>query len=281
MTGTEGPQELTCAECGATILVPPTLSLPHCPFCGAPQFGPGPVRSAAPPLSTLIPFALPTERVAAIYRQWLGTRLFRPHGVNRTASGHLHAIYIPAWLCRATATSVWTILNDEADTDSPAADRHVAAYPHILISASRGLPADWLIHAGGFDLGQQRPVHQATVRDRLLEIAAVDCAAALGAARQQIEASERAACAVVLSEHPEATTALRTTIDKATAELVGLPIWLANFSFRGTRYQCLINGQTGTVYGDAPVSGTKIAVLVGVVILAIVAVLIVTQLYGS
>ena len=41
-----------------------------------------------------------------------------------------------------------------------------------------------------------------------------------------------------------------------------LPVWLLAYSFRGKAWQVLINGQTGEVEGEAPVSVIKIALAV-------------------
>jgi hypothetical protein len=39
--------------------------------------------------------------------------------------------------------------------------------------------------------------------------------------------------------------------------LILLPVWVAGYAWEGHSYQVLINGQTGSAYGEAPVRGLK------------------------
>jgi hypothetical protein len=58
-----------------------------------------------------------------------------------------------------------------------------------------------------------------------------------------------------------------------TYKHVLFPVWIASYRFRGKVYHFLINGQTGEVQGQAPISWIRVALVV------IVAVIILTVLF--
>ncbi len=48
-----------------------------------------------------------------------------------------------------------------------------------------------------------------------------------------------------------------------------LPVWLGIYSYKGQRRRVIINGQTGKVWGQAPVSGTRLLFLSFLITVAI------------
>ena len=66
-----------------------------------------------------------------------------------------------------------------------------------------------------------------------------------------------------------------TAYSKVTYKYVLAPIWIANFKFKEKVYNIVINGQTGQIKGEAPVSPLKVAVAI---ILAIIAIIVVYAL---
>ena len=48
-----------------------------------------------------------------------------------------------------------------------------------------------------------------------------------------------------------------------------MPIWLLNYRHKGKTYTYAMNGYTGKVYGQLPVSGKKLAILGGIVGVAV------------
>ena len=69
-----------------------------------------------------------------------------------------------------------------------------------------------------------------------------------------------------------------TAYSKVTYKYVLAPIWIANFKFKEKLYNIVINGQTGQIKGEAPVSPIKVAVAI---ILAIIALIVVFCLLNN
>ncbi len=62
-----------------------------------------------------------------------------------------------------------------------------------------------------------------------------------------------------------------TDYDDITYKHILLPIWISSFHFNNKVYRFLVNGQTGKVSGNAPISALKVTIvsLVAIVVIAI------------
>jgi hypothetical protein len=58
-----------------------------------------------------------------------------------------------------------------------------------------------------------------------------------------------------------------TAFSNMTYKHVLFPVWIASYRYRGKVYHFLINGQTGEVQGQAPISWIRVALVVIVVII--------------
>ncbi|HBT71331.1 MAG TPA: hypothetical protein DEB37_03390, partial [Lysinibacillus sp.] len=63
-----------------------------------------------------------------------------------------------------------------------------------------------------------------------------------------------------------------TNHDDITYKYLMLPIWLSSFRYKEKIYRFMVNGQTGRVGGNAPISPLRvtIAVLLSLMVLAII-----------
>ncbi len=73
-------------------------------------------------------------------------------------------------------------------------------------------------------------------------------------------------------KHADVVSNLRfsTTHDDITYKYLMLPIWLSSFRYKEKIYRFMVNGQTGRVGGDAPISPLRvtIAVLLSFIVIA-------------
>ncbi|MBK7303687.1 MAG: hypothetical protein IPI90_10665 [Saprospiraceae bacterium] len=64
-----------------------------------------------------------------------------------------------------------------------------------------------------------------------------------------------------LEEMFKETSVFKTTLSNQTFKHIYLPLWLSSYEYNGRIYHVLINGQTGKVIGDKPLSWIKISLL--------------------
>lgn len=288
----------TCQNCGATTGAVARGTSIRCPFCGSEHVLASADDPAIPKPEALIPFSFPDQQVETVYRQWLGEGFFRPKDIREKAvTNKMQAIYIPVWECRGSAESRWTAMagydrqerytttengqqveKTRTETDwRPARGQHHATYDRELVSASKGLPQDWLGRLGEFEWGQLVSYKPDYLLGREVELSSLDKTSALQHARTLIEEHEHSACAGLVPGDRNRDLRVDTDITDLAGRLLYLPAWLAAFQYNGKSYRCVVNGQSGVVKGEAPVNKVKVAgVIVAIVVVIAVIVLIIS-----
>ena len=69
-----------------------------------------------------------------------------------------------------------------------------------------------------------------------------------------------------------------TVYQRLLFKYVLAPIWIANFKFKEKIYNIVVNGQTGQIKGEAPVSPLKVVIAI---IIAIIVLIILFNIFGN
>ena len=144
-----------------------------------------------------------------------------------------------------------------------AAGRHQAFFDDVLVAAAGSVDEDLL---GGIypyrtgDLTSYDPRFLAgwAAQDYVKEMPD-----GWPEARSHIDAEIRIACIRQVPGDTHRNLRVRTSYLNRTFKLCLLPVWTASYRFRGQVWPVLINGQSGRVQGRAPISWTKVLLLVG------------------
>lgn len=310
MSPVEGTTSFTCQNCGATTNVPAMDRTIRCPFCGSEYVIAQPNDPNTPQPEALIPFSVADQQAQQIYRNWLGTGFFKPRDLTQLASNHqMQSVYLPIWECGGNTQSYWwatagynrereeqyqeeengqwvTKTRKITETEwHPANGQHQGQYPRELVSGSRGLPQDWIDRLGTYDFGYLQTFNPQYLLGREAEACAIDRTGALQVARQQIEKHEQDACRALVPGDTQKDLRVQTEISDLAARLIFLPVWLASFQYKGQLYRCVVNGQNGTIGGDAPTSKAKVALVVigaiAAVILICLAISLISRVTGG
>lgn len=301
--GATSGTDIACKNCGATTSLVATGRGIRCPFCGSEQVIAVPHDPNTPRAEALIPFAVEDDRAERTYRQWIGEGFFRPRDLTALATDHkMRAVYVPVWECSGAAASEWTASagynrqEQEGDTATesgktvtkeravthtswrPARGTREGTYERELVPASKGLPQEWLDRLGDFDFGQMRGFDPRFLLGREVEEPALDRTDARRVARERIEAAERRACAALVPGDTHKDLRVETRVFDQAERLLYLPVWMASFQYKGKPYRCVVNGQTGQIGGEAPVAGSRVALVVAAAILVIAVIVLVTRL---
>ena len=74
---------------------------------------------------------------------------------------------------------------------------------------------------------------------------------------------------------------LSTRFSDVNSDLILLPVYLLAYRYRDKLYRFMINGQTGKVAGDKPLSPLRIALAVGAGLAAVLIVVLLVMLLGG
>lgn len=294
----------TCQNCGATTSFVATRSI-RCPFCGTEYVLAHEATREAPNPEAIIPFDVEEARVQEIYRNWLGDGFFRPRDIREKAADHkMRAVFLPIWECRAEAHSSWTALagytrhrteqyteteNGQTVTKTrqvpytewrPASGEHFGSYTRELISASKGLPQDWIQKLGDFEWSKIQDYDPRFLIGRESEESMYDRETALDQAERIVREKEREACRRMVPGDTERNLAVSTRLTDLEGRLVFLPVWLASFTYNGKLYRCVVNGQTGKIGGEAPLDKLKVGGIVAGVVFVVAVITLLIWLLG-
>lgn len=303
---TQGGQTIsfTCSNCGATTNAVALGTSIRCPFCGSEHVITASKSPELPSIDSIVPFEIADDRVEALYRTWLGEGFFRPRDISEKASSHqMRAVFVPIWSCAGSAESHWSASagynrerqesytrtddngNSVQDTRTvtvtdwrPASGDHQDDYDRVLISASKGLPQDWIKRLGGIDWQKEVAYDDQYLFGREAEAPSLDRGTALSFATDEIKERERDACQSLVPGDTHRDLNVNTRVSNVTGALLYLPVWLGSFQYNEKVYRCVVNGQTGMVSGEAPLSKGRVALVAGAVILVIAIIVVIVLL---
>jgi predicted RNA-binding Zn-ribbon protein involved in translation (DUF1610 family) len=292
--GTE-VKSVHCKSCGATFNVDPQITSTVCPFCGSNQI----LEQALDPTliqpESLIPFEIDKSKAMTLFRKWLGSGWFRPGDLTRLAGAEqISGMYIPYWTFDAQADSRWWaeagyyyyeeelrwVTEDGKRVQrrervqktrwEPASGSHSNFYDDVLICGSKGVNENIVKKLSTFDTKKLVPYQPQYLSGWAAESYRVTLADAWKIGQKNIEDGERDACDSLVPGDTHRNLRVDTKLSAITFKHALLPIWLASYRYQGKVFQFMVNGQTGEVEGEAPISWIKvaIAVIIALVILA-------------
>jgi hypothetical protein len=290
--GTE-TKSIACQQCGATTAVEPGVTSTECPFCGSNVVLEQETAADIIQPESLVPFQISQDVALRKYREWLGRGIFRPGDLaKRAGRGQLYGVYLPFWTFDAEAFSRWraeagyyyyetetytTTENGKRVTKTrqvrktrwePAWGQHSGKYDDVLVYATSSIDQRILERIYPFDTHKLVPYASQYLSGWRAEQYRIDLRAGWGIGQQKIEGHERGACAGQVPGDTHRNLNVNTAISDVTFKHVLLPVWIASYPYKGKVYRYMVNGQTGKVEGQKPISWIRVAI--AVVIVAVV-----------
>jgi hypothetical protein len=139
-----------------------------------------------------------------------------------------------------------------------------------LVSASRGLPQEEFDAIKPYDTGSMRKYSPGFLSGWAAEAPSIDREQALRVGTAEFEDRQLRQISGHLPGDTHRRVAASTSFSHVADDLVYVPLWISAYRYRGKVYRFLINGQSGRLHGNKPLSAAKIAIVViaGLVLLA-------------
>lgn len=282
-----------CGNCGARVTFDGTSTSEACVYCGSANVLAQEANRNGLRPESLVPLDVCKDGVAKSFREWLKGRWFRPNDLERVKSFDGVGVYVPFWTFDARIASSWSAdagyyeyetrmrsvrINGKM-TMRPETVRRVRwqpawgnrddTYDDFLVHASKGLSKELVAKLGGFDtkgLVPYRPEYLAGWRAEEYD---VDLEGGWAAGQTAMVELQNARCAGDVPGDTHRNLRVQNSFSGVRWKHVLLPIWSLQYRFRGKTYTVLINGQTGRVAGEAPLSWIKVSLFV--IMLALIA----------
>jgi predicted RNA-binding Zn-ribbon protein involved in translation (DUF1610 family) len=299
--GTE-TKSISCQQCGATTAVEPGVTSTECPFCGSNLVLEQETSADIIQPESVLPFQVSQEVALRNYRAWLGRGIFRPGDLARRAGkGQLYGVYLPFWTFDANAFSRWRaqagyyyyVTESYTATENgkrvtrtrqvrkvrwePAWGQHEGGYDDVLVYATNSVDQKILEKIYPFDTKQLVPYAPAYLSGWRAEQYRIDLPQGWQMGRAKIEDYERDACIGQIPGDTYQGLQVNTTITDVTFKHTLLPIWIASYRYKDNVYRYMVNGQTGEVQGQKPISWIRVTIAVILVLIVIAIVVFLTS----
>jgi DNA-directed RNA polymerase subunit RPC12/RpoP len=283
-------EQLSCRQCGATIQVPPGRRDLTCPFCASAYV----LEDRKPPSEvikpeSLIPFQVDKKRSQGLFKDWLGRGWFRPNDLRKLgALDRVVGLYLPFFTFDALAQSAWTALagyyyyvtervavtNDRGERVwenrqvrkvrwEPASGQRSDRYDDVLVPAVQQERMDLVLRVYPFDTSRLMPYSPSYLAGFGVLNPDMPLKMVYQIARSNMEADQVSRCSRDVPGDTQRDLSVRTTLSEQTFKHLLCPLWLGSFRYKGKVYPCVVNGQTGRLYGDKPWSWAKISLALG------------------
>ncbi len=261
-----------CPSCGAELICDDTTAATACPYCGNPSVVPGQLKDEWEP-DYVIPFRVNKEQaVEALRRHYKGKPLLPKAFASENHLQEIKGVYVPFWLFDGQADADVTFEATRSRTTMTPNERIVTtehyrvrrsgsvSFERVPVDGSTKMPDAHMDAIEPYDYGEMEPFSLSYLPGFLADrydVEEEECA---------VRADERCRNSAVAAMQSDVagydTCAVRQAnvrLTRDTAKHALLPVWLLSTRWQDKNYLFAMNGQTGRLVGDLPVSKGKLA----------------------
>jgi hypothetical protein len=288
-------RSMKCENCGAVNTVDANVISTECAFCGSNKVVPQEEVTQVIKPESLLPFKVDQGKAVVLFRGWLGRGFFRPSPVKKIAKdaeAKLQGVYLPFWTFDAYTSSWWQAeaghfyyenerywaTDDEGRRVErtrqvqkirwvPASGSLQLYFDEVLVPATESVERAMIERVYPFDTKTLVPYEPGFLSGWGAEAYTIDLRGGWETGQAIIDQRVRMACANEVPGDTHRNLQVDTAFSNMTYKHVLFPVWIASYRYRGKVYHFLINGQTGEVQGQAPISWIRVALVVIVVII--------------
>ena len=278
---------VTCKNCGAVSVYDALEVANECPYCGSNQvMEASDVDTLAP--GGVVPFKITRESAGERFKKWLGKKLFCPRKAKQSAEADsFQGIYLPYW---TFDTDTSTDYNAEYGKDrkeqrgkeeTTVTDwyRTSGTYNEfiddLLVCATDRHDRKILNAVEPFDTADNHAYKPEYLAGFAAERYSTGLKDAWKTGRslinKKLENNIRSRIISQYNADHVRNIRMNTTFSDITYKYLLLPIWISSFSYNGKIYQFMVNGQSGKVGGESPISALRVllAILLGLAIIVL------------
>ncbi|MEO8361523.1 MAG: zinc ribbon domain-containing protein [Vicinamibacteria bacterium] len=271
--------EVKCQSCQAISSFEPNRVAQNCEFCGSAALVPYEDVNEIIRPESLLPMKVSETRVREDIRRWYGSRWFAPNALGEKAmTDTLRGLYVPYWTFDAKVHAVWTAesgtyyYTTESYTEngqrrtrqvqhtrwSPASGELEHFYDDELICGSKGVHPKLLRDVEPFPTKEAVPYDPGYLAGFVVERYQVDLGTASQRSRGEMERMTDALCSQQVPGDTQRNLQTQQQYSAQTFKHVLAPLWLLSYLYGGKPFQVVVNGYTGKIAGEHPLSWVKI-----------------------
>ena len=268
----QGMRAYSCPSCGAELFCDDTTGATRCPYCNNPSIIPGQFAGTLKP-DYIIPFRLDQKAAEDALRKLYRGKPLLPRAFSKENHiREIRGIYVPFWLFdgvaegsvsfHATRTNVHRQGDTEiTDTDHFDVEREARLeFSKVPADGATKMPDSHMDAIEPFDYKDLKEFSTAYLPGYLANKYDVT-------AKQDLPRVERRVKETLLQQIEQSVTGYSTCtmkrknlrIRQGKVSYALLPVWMLNTHWNNKDYLFAMNGQTGKMVGDLPVSKARFA----------------------
>ncbi len=263
-----------CGGCGAEILTDDYTAATFCSFCGRPSLMEDRLAGALMP-QYVIPFKIKKEDAEEIYRKWVKKGKFTPSILKTQATiDKITGMYVPFWLydfdaqiyINASCTRVKRHISGNyeiVDTDHFAVMRQMEAeFDRIPADASEKMPDDMMDKLEPFMYQDMVKFEMPYLSGYYSERYNYNSQEMQPRVEKRVwQYIDQTGMETITAKHYTTVNVVQKNIQMRNirASYALLPVWILNYTYNGVTRMFTLNGQTGKIVADKPISKGKAA----------------------
>jgi hypothetical protein len=283
--GLDAPMKtLNCKNCGAVTNVPKDQLTVACDFCGSHNVNEEAHETRAIRPQAIAPFRVEKNKAIEAFRSWIGKGWFHPNDLKKVGDlDTLHAVYLPFWTYDAHTASSWSAMSGyhyyetETYTDSqgnrqtrqvqktrwvPSSGYYEQFFDDVMVVASKGITQNRMERILPFELNRLVNYDPQYLLGKSAEVYALDVKEGFRVADGIMDEHIRREIVRRIPGDTYRDLSISTRKDGVTFKHILLPIWIAAYIYAGKSFQVIVNGQTGKISGEKPLSAWKITLTI-------------------
>lgn len=259
-----------CSTCGAELIADSTTSATFCLYCKNPTIIKTRFSGRFKPKS-VIPFKLTRDQAKELYRKWIKRRLFAPDIFKQKEEiDKVSGIYAPFWLfdCTAEGTVMGEATRVKSWSDGNYRYKQTkyynvvregkARYDRIPVDASKKLDDKFMYMIEPFDYKDLTDFSMKYMSGFLAEKYDVESSEAESIMKSRVESYlEERLKSTVNGYSSFSISSRQMSLSQIMQSYSMLPVYLLINKYKGKEHIFIVNGQTGKVVGNTPISHIK------------------------
>lgn len=262
-----------CSSCGAELVSDEFTSAVMCSFCGNPSLVEDRLQGAYKP-QRIIPFKIDKEGAKAAYQGWVKKGKLTPSTLaTQSTIEKISGIYVPFWLYNYNAESRMSAdakrirSSTRGDTEYTYTD-HYHVYRDVEADFV-GIPADASAKMADDIMDKMEPYYYNELQPFAMPYLSGYLSERYNFTSNQMLMRVGNRVNQYITELARKTISGYDVVNvvnnqvrmtNTSCEYVLLPVWVLNCKYKESYFHFVLNGQTGKIVADRPISKKKVAV---------------------
>ena len=288
-----------CTACGAETSVDAKMVSSECPFCGTPLvLDKSQMKSVITP-AAVAPFKITKNQSIESFHKWMKKLWWLPSKTKEYAKPNkMQGLYVPYWTYDSRThtsysgqrgdnyqvTETYTDSSGQTQTRTVTKTRWTTVsgnvhvnFDDILVVGTDSLPQKHVYALKPWHLNELLPYDKKYLSGFKSEGYDVDVKNGFEKAKSIMNDDIVNAIKRDIGGDKQMISSKNISYNDVTFKHILLPIWISSYKFKEKVYRFVVNGQTGKVKGERPVSVMKIILAVLLVAAIITAIVLIAQ----